>query len=56
MDLPEDVDRVGWYRFGPAPGADGSAVLAGHVDDAEQGLGVPWPRCATSTVGDRGRR
>ena len=23
MALPDDVDRVGWYRFGPAPGADG---------------------------------
>ena len=40
MTLPEDVDRVGWYRFGPAPGGDGSAVLAGHVDDVEQGLGA----------------
>jgi hypothetical protein len=40
MALPDDVDRVGWYRFGPAPGAAGSAVLAGHVDDAEQGLGA----------------
>lgn len=41
MALPEDVNRVGWYRFGPAPGAaTGSAVVAGHVDDQEQGLGV----------------
>jgi sortase (surface protein transpeptidase) len=39
MSLPGDVDRVGWYRFGPAPGQEGSAVIAGHVDDAEQGLG-----------------
>ncbi len=43
MAIPEDVDRVGWYRFGPAPGADGSAVLAGHVDDREQGLGALAP-------------
>jgi hypothetical protein len=44
MALPEDVDRVGWYRFGPAPGADeGTAVLAGHVDDADQGLGALAP-------------
>ena len=43
MALPDDVDRVGWYRFGPAPGDDGSAVLAGHVDDAEQGLGALAP-------------
>jgi Sortase domain len=39
MAIPDDVDRAGWYRFGPAPGAPGSAVVAGHVDDDEQGLG-----------------
>jgi hypothetical protein len=43
MTLPADVDRVGWYRFGPAPGDAGSAVLAGHVDDDEQGLGALAP-------------
>jgi sortase (surface protein transpeptidase) len=43
MTLPEDVDHVGWYRFGPAPGQGGSAVLAGHVDDVEQGLGALAP-------------
>jgi sortase (surface protein transpeptidase) len=41
MAIPERVDRVGWYRFGPAPGARaGSVVLAGHVDSAEQGRGA----------------
>jgi len=44
MALPRDVDRVGWYRFGPAPGAaEGTVVLAGHVDDVEQGLGALAP-------------
>jgi hypothetical protein len=43
MDLPEDVSRVGWYRFGPVPGGTGSAVLAGHVDDREQGPGALYP-------------
>ena len=43
MDLPDDVDRLGWYRFGPVPGGEGSAVLAGHVDDADQGLGALAP-------------
>lgn len=53
MALPTDVDRVGWYRFGPAPGdAEGSAVLAGHVDDAEQGLGA-LSRLAGARPGDR---
>jgi LPXTG-site transpeptidase (sortase) family protein len=41
MEVPERVDDVGWYRFGPAPGAaTGSAVLAGHVDDRVQGDGA----------------
>jgi sortase (surface protein transpeptidase) len=51
MELPEDVSRVGWYRFGPAPGADGSAVLAGHVDDGEQGPGALYP-LRDAAVGD----
>ncbi|MEU2348433.1 class F sortase [Modestobacter sp. NPDC049651] len=40
MELPGDVDRVGWYRYGPVPGRPGSAVIAGHVDDVRQGLGA----------------
>jgi sortase (surface protein transpeptidase) len=40
MAIPGQVDRVGWYRFGPVPGGAGNAVLAGHVDDAVQGLGA----------------
>ncbi|GAA2888632.1 class F sortase [Pseudonocardia halophobica] len=41
MGVPAEVATVGWYRFGPAPGAGaGSAVLAGHVDDREQGPGA----------------
>ncbi len=51
MALPDDVSRVGWYRFGPVPGAPGSAVLAGHVDDAEQGLGALAP-LRDADVGD----
>ena len=51
MALPADVDRVGWYRFGPAPGADGSAVIAGHVDDRDQGLGAMAP-LREATVGE----
>ena len=51
MALPDDVDRIGWYRFGPAPGDAGSAVLAGHVDDVEQGLGALAP-LRDAAVGD----
>ncbi|HET7414607.1 MAG TPA: class F sortase [Arthrobacter sp.] len=33
MQIPEDFHRAGWYKYGPAPGADeGHAVIAGHVD------------------------
>ena len=43
MTIPAEVDRVGWYRFGPTPGAAGSAVIAGHVDSRTQGLGAIAP-------------
>ncbi len=39
--IPDRIDTVGWYRYGPAPGtAAGSIVLMGHVDDAVQGEGA----------------
>jgi hypothetical protein len=31
---PEDRDLVGWYRDGTTPGAKGTAIVAGHVDNA----------------------
>lgn len=41
MAVPEDVDEVGWYRFGVAPdGEAGTIVLAGHVDSRTQGRGA----------------
>jgi sortase (surface protein transpeptidase) len=40
MEVPGDVDTVGWYRFGPSPGRTGSATLVGHVDSRVQGAGV----------------
>jgi Sortase domain len=41
MVIPREAARVGWYRFGPAPGAAaGAAVLAGHVDSRDQGPGA----------------
>ena len=32
LALLPDAATVVWYRHGPSPGQDGSAVLAGHVD------------------------
>ncbi len=40
MRLPTDPAVLGWYRFGPGPGALGGAVvLAGHLDSWEYGVG-----------------
>ena len=40
MELPPDATEVGWYRFGPAPGAStGNALLAAHVDSRRSGIG-----------------
>lgn len=41
MEIPTSGQEVGWYRFGPAPGADtGSSVLASHVNTRAEGEGV----------------
>jgi sortase (surface protein transpeptidase) len=40
MDLPDRPTRIGWYSYGPRPGAPiGSAVLGGHVDSRKYGIG-----------------
>ncbi|WP_346622081.1 class F sortase [Blastococcus montanus] len=51
LEVPEDPAQVGWWSGGPAPGADGAAVLAGHVDSYE-GPGAFW-RLGELTPGDR---
>jgi sortase (surface protein transpeptidase) len=53
MVIPREVDAVGWYRFGPAPGDPaGAAVVAGHVDSKDQGPGALLP-LREARVGDR---
>jgi LPXTG-site transpeptidase (sortase) family protein len=40
MALPARPSEIGWYAYGPRPGsAGGSAVLGGHVDSREYGVG-----------------
>ncbi|PBC70058.1 sortase family protein [Streptomyces sp. TLI_235] len=36
---PDNNNLVGWYQAGAAPGQDGTAVMAGHVDN-KRGLSV----------------
>lgn len=64
MQLPPDPRVVGWYRFGPVPGAAdaGSAVIAGHLDSLRYGLGplvrlrdVEPGDTVTVTMSDRSR-
>lgn len=38
MGVPSNFKDVAWYKHGPQPGEVGSAVIAGHVDNA---LGLP---------------
>jgi sortase (surface protein transpeptidase) len=52
MRLPADPRVLGWYRFGPAPGAGGSVVLAGHVDSRRYGVG-PLADLEAVEAGDR---
>ena len=51
LEVPEDPAEVGWWRGGPAPGEEGAAVLAGHVD-SYTGPGAFW-RLAELAPGDR---
>jgi sortase (surface protein transpeptidase) len=40
MAIPDRPTEIGWYAYGPRPGsAGGSAVLGGHVDSREYGVG-----------------
>src|SRR3989344_591298 len=38
MAAPNNFTDVGWYKYGTVPGEEGSAVIAGHVDN---GIALP---------------
>jgi LPXTG-site transpeptidase (sortase) family protein len=53
VEIPEDVARVGWYRFGSDPAqGQGSTVIVGHRDGFDQGRGAFYSISALD-VGDR---
>jgi hypothetical protein len=58
LAIPADADTVVWYEHGAAPGDEGSAVLAGHVDfNGRRGVffdlgGVPVGSVVTVTHDD----
>ncbi|WP_433368759.1 class F sortase [Actinoplanes sp. CA-142083] len=51
LQPPKRFDRAGWYADGTAPGDNGPAVIAGHVD-SKAGPAVFY-RLRELTVGDR---
>lgn len=51
-EIPEDVDVLGWYRYGPGPLDAGSTVVVGHRDGRGQGRGALYALGALG-VGDR---
>lgn len=41
VEIPDDITRVGWYRFGAGPGQGaGSTVIVGHRDGFDEGPGA----------------
>lgn len=51
LAIPADAGQLVWWRFGPTPGAPGSAVIAGHLDWKGE-LGV-FNRLAATPIGER---
>ncbi len=53
LDVPDDVDLLGWWEGGSRVGDPfGSVLVAGHVDSETEGLG-PSAVLLTSARGDR---
>lgn len=40
MDIPLNIMETGWYKYGPHPGAVGSAVIAGHLSGKKGEPGI----------------
>jgi len=38
IGIPQKFADVGWYKYGPVPGAPGNAIIDGHFDNA---IGLP---------------
>jgi sortase (surface protein transpeptidase) len=51
MEVPQNPDRAGWFSGGPAPGALGPAVIAGHV--TWDGAPAVFHRLGTMQRGDQ---
>ena len=52
MANPSGFSTVGWYKYGSQPGAEGRAVIAGHVNNA-LGLSGVFARLSDIAIGER---
>jgi LPXTG-site transpeptidase (sortase) family protein len=52
MGIPRNPMNVGWFNLGPKPGAQGSAVIDGHLDFRE-GVGAVFYKLDTLVFGDK---
>lgn len=52
MGTPSNFTDVAWYKYGPVPGALGSAVIDGHVDNGLALAGV-FKHLVDIKIGDR---
>lgn len=52
MGAPKGPDGVAWYKLGPRPGEDGSAVIAGHYGRWKSGEGSVFDNLNKLIKGD----
>ncbi|MFC4948577.1 class F sortase [Pseudonocardia sp. GCM10023141] len=50
LEVPPDATSAGWFTLGPAPGANGPAVIAAHVD--YKGVAGVFSRLKDLTAGN----
>lgn len=53
MDVPKSQDNVAWYKLGPRPGENGSAVIAGHYGVWGNGKGSVFDSLDNLQKGDK---
>lgn len=51
LDVPPNFVQAGWYKYGPIPGAQGNAVIDGHVDNGGSTPG-PFKNLKNVRIGD----
>lgn len=60
LEVPNNIYDVGWFKFGPHPGENGSAVIAGHLNgtNGKDGVFVDLSKLKTgdkmSVIDDKG--